>query len=338
MGRDVPRKQKGERSGKPASRHKGGKSGAKPRDLQHGKRERKNRKQRADKQRKQKGSPNDTGTRSRSSLQSLHREAMYLGGEALVEKWMPEGKLLPHITCEELIQAGLTQYKSHMIQLAGTSEIRDVLRTALEERQPLSLVRLGDGELLSLAYETVMSPAEVHELGAFLPYAGVPVPDASVRRSLVHAIQSADYIGVPISRKPAFQLLMFPLFEYYSLSIRALKLTTSTINYSLYQSGYLLPLLEGRRVLLIGNKAESVAEELRRKGIQVTGTIYPVSGFQDIDRVLALSSLYEYDIGLVAAGVPAVIICQRIAAEYKKVAIDIGHVADEIVKDAAVLG
>lgn len=273
-----------------------------------------------------------------STLHSLYREAVYSGGEALVEKWMPDGMLLPDVTCEDIIQAGLAYYRSHMLQLAGVSEIRDLLWTAIVEKRPLSLVRLGDGELLSLAYDTVMSPAEVDELGAFLPYAGVPVPDASVQRSLINAIKEADYIGVPVSRKPAFQMLMFRICKHYQLPIREMKLTTSTINFSLYHTGYLIPLLYGRRILLIGNKAVSTAQVLREKGINVTGTIYPVSNFSDIEKVLASCCEYEYDIALVAAGVPAVVICQQIASTYRKVAIDIGHVADEMLKNEAAPG
>lgn len=271
-------------------------------------------------------------------LHSLYREGIYSGGEALVEKWMPDGMLLPDVTCEDIIQAGLEYYRSHMLQLAGTSEIRDLLWTAIVEKRPLSLVRIGDGELLSLAYDTVMSPAEVYELGAFLPYAGVPVPDASVQMFLIDAIKGANYIGVPVSRKPAFQMLMFRIFRHYQLPIREMSLTTSTINFSLYHTGYLIPLLYGRRILLIGNKAVSTAQVLRGKGINVTGTIYPVSGFSDIDQVLTSCSKYEYDIALVAAGVPAVVICQRIASTYGKVAIDIGHVADEMIKNEAAPG
>lgn len=266
-------------------------------------------------------------------IHTIYKEGVYSGGEALVEKWMPDGMLLPDVTCEDIIQAGLESYRSHMMQLAGTLEIRDILCTAIVEKKPLSLVRLGDGELLSLAYDTVMSPAEVHELGAFLPYAGVPVPDAFVRMSLIDAIKGADYIGVPLSRKPAFQTLLFRVFRHYHLPIREMRLTTSTINYSLYHTGYLMPLLYGRRILLIGNKAVGTAKALRGEGINVIGTIHPVSSFHDINRVLASCLAYEYDIALVAAGVPAVVICQRITATYGKVAIDIGHVADEMINN-----
>lgn len=306
------------------------------------KRRRKNSRQPADKQlsknRKQAVKAESKSQPTQAALHSFYREAVYSGGEALVEKWMPDGMLLPDVTCEDIIQAGLLYYRSQMLQLAGVSEIRDLLWTAIVEKRPLSLVRLGDGELLSLAYDTVMSPAEVDEVGAFLPYAGVPIPDASVQRSLIDAIKEADYIGVPVSRKPAFQMLMFRICKHYQLPIRELKLTTSTINFSLYHTGYLIPLLYGRRILLIGNKAVSTAQVLRKKGINVIGTIYPVSNFSDIEKVLASCGEYEYDIALVAAGVPAVVICQRIASTYRKVAIDIGHVADEMLKNEAASG
>ncbi len=48
---------------------------------------------------------------------------------------------------------------------------------ALDNRQPLSLIRLGDGELLTMAQESVHDIDYVRRAGVFLPYAGVNIPD-----------------------------------------------------------------------------------------------------------------------------------------------------------------
>jgi hypothetical protein len=40
---------------------------------------------------------------------------------------------------------------------------------------------------------------------------------------------------------------------------------------------------------------------------------------------------HSFDIALVAAGIPAVILCYRIAGELGRVAIDFGHLADKLV-------
>ena len=49
-------------------------------------------------------------------------------------------------------------------------------------------------------------------------------------------------------------------------------------------------------------------------------------------RVVEEAGARAFDIALVAAGIPSVVICQRLAADYGKVAFDFGHLADAIVK------
>ncbi|GAV15465.1 hypothetical protein PBN151_5445 [Paenibacillus sp. NAIST15-1] len=82
--------------------------------------------------------------------------------------------------------------------------------------------------------------------------------------------------------------------------------------------------------MTVGNAAVGLASMLRKRGITVTGTIAPVRGTTDIPRILDEVSRYEFDIALVAAGIPAVILAQQIAERYNKVAIDFGHLANKI--------
>jgi hypothetical protein len=108
-------------------------------------------------------------------------------------------------------------------------------------------------------------------------------------------------------------------------------MTNSTINYGLYQAGLLTQLLTGRKLLVIGNAASELARVLTGRGYVVSGIISPVKGFPDIERVMAELRDSEFDLALVSAGIPAVILCWRIAVERGKVALDFGHMADMIV-------
>ncbi|WDH97939.1 GT-D fold domain-containing glycosyltransferase [Paenibacillus urinalis] len=263
-----------------------------------------------------------------------YKEGMYHGGEAIVERLIPSGRILPGITAEALIQSGLMQHQAEMLEITDSKQVADEIRSALDERRSFSLVRLGDGELLTLAYGTVISSTEAHELGAFLPYAGVPLPDASVQSLLLDSIMKADYVGVPMSRRPEFQMLLFAVSRHYGWSLTQNRLTSSLINYQLHHHGLLLPILAEQRVLLIGNRAAETADLMRKQGVNVTGSVSPVRGFEDIERVLEECRRYEFDICLIAAGVPAVVLCQRIASEDKKVAIDIGHLADQMIQES----
>lgn len=263
-----------------------------------------------------------------------YREGLYHGGEAIVEQLIPYGRMLPGVTVEALIQSGLMQHQADMLEIASSVQVAGEIRSAMDERRSFSLVRLGDGELLTLAYGTVISNTEAHELGAFLPYAGVPLPDVSVQSLLLNSIMKADYVGVPMSRRPEFQMLLFAVSKHYGWSLAQSRLTTSLINYQLHQHGLLLPMLANQRVLLIGNKAAEAADIMRKQGINVVGSVSPVRGFEDIERVIEQCRMYKFDICLIAAGVPAVVLCQRIASEDNKVAIDIGHLADQMIQES----
>ncbi|WP_339806188.1 GT-D fold domain-containing glycosyltransferase [Paenibacillus sp. FSL R5-0766] len=260
-----------------------------------------------------------------------YRDGVFAGGEALVAQHIPPDHILPAVAAADLIAAGFRQYAPSLTRLSSPHEMAGHITAALDAQRPLSVVRLGDGELLTLAADTVLPGQEVQELAPFLPYAGVPCSTPDIRAMLAEAIQAADWVGVPISRAPTFQGLLFPVLRHFGIDWSRLKLTSSTINYSLHQSGLVLPLLQGRRVLLIGSQAPELAALLHNRGIHVTGIIGSVAGVMDIPRVMQQTAEHAFDIALVAAGIPAVILCRRIAGELGKVALDFGHLADKLV-------
>ncbi|MBW4841065.1 MAG: hypothetical protein KZY74_16870 [Paenibacillaceae bacterium] len=207
---------------------------------------------------------------------------------------------------------------------------------ALREGRPLSVVRLGDGELITLAHGTVISIGEALRWGAFLPYAGVHLPDPAAREALATAVRSADIIGVPESRHPSYQGLLFPVLHHYGIDYRTLRLTTSTVNYEMNTAGYLTRLLQGRRVLLIGNQAEALAGFLGQRGVNVVGWLAPVRGVADATEIaMRVREFPDFDLALVAAGVAAVMICVQLSREWGKVALDLGHLADKLIQGEA---
>lgn len=274
---------------------------------------------------------------ARAAYEEGYREGMFDGGEAKLGKLIPGHMLLPELTVDDVIAAGFKSVAGLLHPLLTPADVFAAVDKALQEGRPLSLVRLGDGELLTLAHAAVMSTEEVMRWGAFLPFAGVKLPDTTVREALAAAVRSADFIGIPESRHPSYQGLLFPVLRYYGIDYRKLRLTSSTINYKLNDEGYLARLLTGRRVLLVGNQAQELAEFLGRRGVRISGWIAPVHGVADVPAVMERVRTQEFDLALVAAGVAAVIICARMARECGKVALDLGHVANRLIKGKAVL-
>ncbi|GLX71212.1 GT-D fold domain-containing protein [Paenibacillus glycanilyticus] len=266
-----------------------------------------------------------------------YQDGKYAGGEQMIDELLPPHMIFPDLSLKQIIATGVSMYHEHAVSLLIAEQVRDHILHALDERKPLSIVRLGDGELLTLAQETVMPVDVVRREGKFLEYAGVKVPDLDIRNRLAEAVAKADIVGIPRTRMPNYQLLVSPVFRAYGISFQERQWTDSLINYSLCQSGCLLPVLRNRKVLLIGNMAEPLAAVLAQHGISLAGMVAPVNGARDADRVIMIARQYDFDIALVSAGIAAVIITEELARATGKVAVDFGHMANALVKGDAVI-
>lgn len=263
------------------------------------------------------------------------QEGYYTGGEGIVDQLLPEAVILPEVPLDQIVLAGLEHWKGSYQHVMGSAEVAEKLISAMDENKPISVVRLGDGELLTMSQGVLKSDEEIIQAGSFLKYAGIHIPDLHARDQLIEAVRSATIIGIPLLRMLNFQPLAFSVFKSYGIDYKQFMLTHSTINYALYLEHYLSKLLTGRRVLLIGNKAPELANILLQHGVHVAGTLSPVQGMKDIPRVIGEASAIEFDLALVSAGVPAVIIVSKIASELGKAAIDFGHLADSMISGEA---
>lgn len=250
----------------------------------------------------------------------------------MLEQALPLHLLLPEVNLQEVIALGAAQLVPRCVPLIGVHEVYGEIEQAIQERRACSIVRLGDGELLTLAQDVVYDTGTISREGTFLPYAGVVPPDLAARDQLVHAIRGATIVGVPQSRRKHFHPLLHAAFRANHIDLGALRLTSSTVNYALQQSGLLLRLLAGKQLLVIGNTAPALVHVLAQHGCTISGMITPVRGVKDVDRVMNEVHGIVFDLALVSAGIPAVIICTRIANELGRAALDFGHMADAIVK------
>ncbi|BBH18686.1 hypothetical protein Back11_00310 [Paenibacillus baekrokdamisoli] len=272
-----------------------------------------------------------------SAYHDGYERGVYEGGELLLEQSTPAQTLLPEVSLQEVIAAGVEMLRPRCYSLMDVHEVYAEMDKAIQLQRPCSVVRLGDGELLALSQEVVYDSETIKREGGFLPYAGVHPPDLNARDQLALAVSHAQIVGVPMSRMKHFQPLLYPVLRSHGIDPGSLHMTYSTINYSLNHAGLLSRLLQGRRLLLIGNAAPALARVFVERGFIVSGIINPVNGFADIDRVMREVRETVFDLALVSAGIPAVIISYRIAMERGKVAMDFGHMADSIVKGEAVL-
>lgn len=281
--------------------------------------------------------PSEPETMAKPSSREEYAKGLYEGGEGIVDSILPELEILPEISVRQIIEAGMEQMSSQYYRLLSAAEVARRLNEALDSSSPLSVIRLGDGELLTLAQELVLNTDEVRKEGHFLSYAGVRLPDLKARDMLAASVRKADIVGIPKLRLPNFQPLGFSVFKAHGIDYRKLQLTLSTVNYALHLEGLLGGILAGRRVLVVGNSAPGLSRVLSGRGIEVAGTVSPVEGIHDIPRIMDEIRGHSFDIALVGAGIPAVIITERIASELGKVAVDFGHLADSLASGEATL-
>ncbi|MEK3720846.1 GT-D fold domain-containing protein [Paenibacillus sp. FSL H8-0034] len=259
-----------------------------------------------------------------------HKEGLYAGGDGIVDSLLPFDAILPEISIRHIIEAGIGQLHSQFFILQTAEQITHRLRHALDTKTPFSLVRIGDGEVLTMAQETILSIDQVKEEGKFLSYAGVDVPDLAARDQLISSLRQATVVGIPKLRNFTYQPMAFQALRAHGVDYHTLSLTHSLVNYYIFKEGRLAGLLRGSRILLVGNMAETLSTVLTEQGMTVSGIVTPVHGVRDIPRVMAEVSRHDFDLALISAGVSAVTIAQRIATEMGKVAIDFGHLADEL--------
>lgn len=214
-------------------------------------------------------------------------------------------------------------------------DIYTKIMKALKYRSPLSIVRIGDGEALTIAQECLLDIDEVKKRGPFLDYAGVNVPDLKSRDDLCEAIINADIVGIPTSPLENFMPLTLHAFDANNINPFKLNLTHSLINYTLCLEGYLSKVLNttGLKVLLVGNPMAKLEPVLKQKNVDIVKSIYPVNGVNDHERIIKEMNNYKFHLALVSSGISAVPICSKITRLKNVVALDFGHLSDEIIKD-----
>jgi len=204
--------------------------------------------------------------------------------------------------------------------------VAELIAEAAGRKSPFSMIRIGDGEALTMAQDTVRSAAYVREHG-FLRDAGVILPDKAARLMVVEAVRRADLVGVAARRDlPDFAPLTEEVLAYHGL--RPAKLCDCCINYALQGQGLLIPLLQGRKLFLVNRRWPVWARALERLyGLRVAGGAI-VDHFGMVGAALTAAKCFRFEISLLAAGVPATWLAVRLAAQNSCVALDLGRLAD----------
>lgn len=259
---------------------------------------------------------------------SLASEAIYRGGEGLVKKQLQDNQYLPY-NIEDIIGEGMNRLSDKIITFMSPLQVKDQIMEAIKVKKGLSVIRLGDGEILALSHDIIVPTEEINKSGK-LKYAlgGFSVPNHEKREQLTRNLFEANIVGIPEARYPTYQRLFNNFAKSIQLPITEMNLTNSLINYLMNDETTLYhELLTNYRILLIGNRAKDGMEFFNKLGYKSILGAIPVPNIDSVPKVLEEVNHYEFDAAFVSAGIPANLICVEIAKQ-GKVAIDFGHLID----------
>ncbi|HEY8344470.1 MAG TPA: GT-D fold domain-containing glycosyltransferase [Bacillota bacterium] len=213
-------------------------------------------------------------------------------------------------------------------RIHSTDEVLARIKQALQKRSGLSLARLASGEAMVLAHNKIIP---LSRIPWWVEYAGVKLPNEQARRLLLTAIATADIVGLSTdyAHWESAPLLDLALTAY---RVKPKYITSSTINWHLHEQDRLYKVLGQEPTVLVGRLAKAALPRLRRKGVNL---IYAedLEGLEDLPRAEnALLTRPYFRVALVAAGIPATILCPRLARKLRCVAIDYGHVINDLVQ------
>lgn len=223
-------------------------------------------------------------------------------------------------------------------------DVLDQMETALREKRPFSLVRVGDGENIVMSQETVWPMEQVLQerwaIKANLGQKGLRLPNLKMRDEVAASLKRATIVGVlprGDSTIKAPDYLKRPLtdmiFAHYGI---APKLTChACVNRELVQVPRFWQMLAGKRVLLVTRELDELQAALVKEPyhLNIVSTL-AFDSYDQMDETLQWIQTHQddFDVALFSCGVNAVILAERTAALAGKVAIDFGKANNMILK------
>ena len=102
----------------------------------------------------------------------------------------------------------MNRLSDKIITLMSPLQVKDQIVEAIKVKKGLSVIRLGDGEILALSHDIIVPTEEINKSGK-LKYAlgGFSVPNHEKRKQLTRNLFEANIVGIPEARYPTYQRL-----------------------------------------------------------------------------------------------------------------------------------
>ncbi|MGN2275052.1 GT-D fold domain-containing glycosyltransferase [Priestia megaterium] len=223
-------------------------------------------------------------------------------------------------------------------QLLTVDQVFEKLNEAIEKKIPFSLVRIGDGENIILAQDSIMTIEEVlkekwaQRANQNPKLKGVTLPNLTLRDQMVEAIKAANIVGIPFYNNDPIltedrlkRKLTDQVFNYFQI-IPQIPCHTF-VNRVLVQKKNFWKLLKNKRILLISQWSEQSAQILTKHPYNLNAIIgIPFNHYDQMECTLdAIRANREnFDIALISCGVNSVVLAHKVAELTGKIGIDFG--------------
>jgi hypothetical protein len=211
--------------------------------------------------------------------------------------------------------------------LITDNQLLDIIGHRIKNKEPFSMARVGDGELIIMSQEILLSQEYISQTVGWsnsFSYCGVSTPDIETRDKLINAIKTADVVGV------------FPNDDFMNRMFSALDFKPETLCYAfinvyLCYNKLFVQMIKENPPLLIGGKSELFAKFIQDElGVKAKGYYTDIKCPSDIEKTVDYMNSVEHDWSLVSAGVNAKIISNIMAKQHGKVCVDSGQMFDTL--------
>lgn len=227
-------------------------------------------------------------------------------------------------------------------EVLGSKQLMKKILTALESKEPLSVISIGSTESYVMAQykllteEQFMNHKEAITTNSGKKLRGFQFPNIKLRDQMVAGAREADIIGYNMHlREMKAGLMTEMVFKAYDINPNLVfeALVRRVIVFS--QKQRFKEMLRKRRTVLIGNIAyETKGALISRWGRQFPFEIaecIPMRSFDEMDMVKKTLDRTKYDLCLMCAGVNSVILGPYIAKKHGKVAFDLGQGMESLI-------
>lgn len=208
------------------------------------------------------------------------------------------------------------------------NNIYDFISSKIENKEPYSLVRLGDGELSILEQGYIHTPEEINKMFWYsnsYVYCGVKVPDLLMRNRMIRGIKDATQVGI-IHGDPRFDEF-FKAIDFFPKDT-----LQSTLCLDLPMKKGFIDLLRKYPPLLVGRSSEYYKCKLKQiLGIEVAGTV-DLQDVRNLSESMDKMLKIDHSWSLVCAGCNSIVVCS-VMSNLGKISIDFGHAFDNALID-----